>query len=936
MITNNYNSNSSYSLNGLSRIFLIIDNITTEIQGLKSASYDCQVNDDGAYTFTHTLTIGLHTTAYNLIKELINQDISFAFVTKNGDKFILKEKCLLTYNFSVGNQSEFTITLQTPSKQPIIAVDNIVVDEVIQLESCGYLSSKIDSVLLGETGKCSVSIGDDDFVVNGKLHSVLTLKNSTQYTETLNEDGIYEQTLTFNVPFSTYYYALGYGLLQFPENSFYALLHTTDLNFILAGFGDGLQPSYSINSSSENNIISITLSLSSTSFNGVHSKNYTLNEQDKFTYLPVDNYCINGLNVNTLINKVGTNEYLCFSGFEELYKDYNIVGTYSNPYSTEFGIKLYNEGVQCNDLDECVIYGLPSKIDFTPNSTSKQYTVQTDCSLSFSSGNNAVVTYSNNTLTISNQTASGAYQIVCTDSNSYKHTIFCTVHQYEERQREIQHIDAFDNTVNLVLSESITDVYDIITNGLNYETNRDGNGYFVHIPANAFPEEKEYVITVQYQEKPITEVFTIIQQGSYSIYVIDGSEQCIGTDKWAMANRLIGVSEDEISGDDGYVQAYMIEKNCVDCLHIKGSQTIEDNINLFGKIHNVVEFGTFDNKYINKVISTNVVAEDDAYVPEMTWHVDKEMVRCIEGQTVYMEVLYITVYGVKYRTEYAKPSTVIAEDSNLCSFVVPESDTLKYKWAETDDEICTDAISVNCTSATTVPYQAGDPSTYICKDGYIYSIENQYISKECDNKYEFAGSFPLTKKSGRKSTACGWYEVGDFDIVMLNDDETYIQTAFYDGIITESAYKNDTDFVRLDIGSMIYKVDFQAFYGCNRLSTLNLTNVQHIDEQSFANCKLQEVILPEICSYIGLGAFANNELTMIQIPESVKIIESEAFSNNPITEIYFFGTNPPQLRDDTVFSKNTIQKVHIPINAVNSFENFIDYYLGDAEVIRDL
>ena len=937
MITNNYLSNSSYSLNGLSRIFLIINDITTEIQGYRSASYDCQVDDDGAYTFTHTLTIGLHTTAYNLIKDIINKDISFAFVTKNGDKYVLKEICLLTYNFSVGNQSEFTITLQTPSKQPIISIDNIVTDEVIQLESCGYLSSKIDSVLLGETGKCSVSIGDDDFVVNGKLHSVKALKNSIQYTETLNEDGIYEQIVTFNVPFNSYYYALGYGLLQFPDNNYYALLHTTDSNFILSGHKEGLSASYSINSNSENNIISITLSLYSTSFNGVHSKNYTLNEQDKFTFLPIDNYCIDGLNINTLINKVGTNEYLCFSGFEELYKDYNITGTYDNPYSTEYGIKLYNEGVQCNEQDECIIYGLPSKIDFTPNSTSKQYTVQSDCSLSFSSGDNAVVTYANDILTISNQISSGSYQIICTDSNGYKHPIFCTVHQYEERQRETQYVDAYDNTVNIILSESITDVYDINTNGLNYETNRDGNGYFVQIPANAFSEEKEYVITVQYGELPIIEVFTIIQKGSYSIYIIDGNEQCILNDKWAMANRLIGVTEENISGYDGYVQAYLIEKNCVDCLHIKGSQTIEDNINLFGKIHEVIEYGTLDNKYINKVINTNTVAKDDAYVPEKTeWKIDEDMIRCIEGQAVYLEVLYITVYGETYRTEYTKPSTVIAEDSNLCSFVVPESDTLKYKWAETDDEICTDAISINCTSSTTVPYQSGDPSTYICKDGYIYSIKNEYISKDCNNKYEFAGSYPSNKISGRKSIACGWYNTNDFEVVMLNDDNTYVQLSYYDGIVSSEAHKNDTDFVRLDIGSMIYKIDFQAFYGCNRMSTLNLSNVQYIDEQAFADCKLQDVIFPEICRYIGVGAFQNNELSVLQIPESVTTIESEAFANNPIVEVYFYGVNPPQLRDDTVFSKNTIQKVHIPQNAVNSFENFVDYYLGNAEVIRDL
>lgn len=935
MITNNYLSNSSYSLNGLSRIFLIINDITTEIQGFRSATYECQTNEDGTFTFNHSLTINLPTTSYHLIKELFNKEIRFAFVTKNGDSFKIIEKCLLTYNFSIGEQPQFQITLQTPSNHPIISIDNVVTDEILQLESCGYLSSKVDSLQLGETGKCSVSIGsDDDFVVNGKLHNINFLKNSINYTESFDGE-TFNQSVTFNVPFNTYYYALGYGLLQFPENSYFALLHTTDLNFILAGFGDGLQSSYSIQSSNEGNIISITLSSISTSFNGVHSKNYTLNETENFQYLPIDNYCIDGVNVNTLINKVGTNEYLCFEGFEELYSNYNITGTYDNVYSTEFGIKLFNESVQCNEKDECLIYGLPSKIDFTPNSTSKQYTVQSDCSLSFSSGDNAVVTYANDVLTISNQISSGSYQIICTDSNGYKHPIFCTVHQYEERDRGIQEIDSLGGTVNIILSESITDVYDINTNGLQYQTNRDGNGYLLIIPTNASPEEKHFEVTVQYQEFPIIERFSIIQSGSFAINIIDGTEQCIGNDKWAMAQHLIGETEDNISGSDGYIKAYMIEKNCVDCLQVIGSQTIEDNINLFGRIHEVVEYGLSDGSYVYKVQNTNIFADEAAYVPEsMEWIVDEDMVRCFEGTEKYLEILHITVYGETYRTNYTKPSNILAENSDVCSFITP-SNTIKYKWATTDEDICTDAISINCTSSSTVSYIAGDPSTYLCQDGYIYTIINEYISKDCDNTYEFAGSYPSSKISGRKSIACGWYDMNDFDVVMLNDDDTYVQLTYYDGVIPSEAHKNDTDFVRLDIGSMIYKIDFQAFYGCSRLSNVNLSNVQYIDEQAFTNCKLQDINLPEICRYIGVGAFQNNELSVLQIPESVKTIESEAFANNPITEVYFFGKTPPTLRDDTVFSKGGNGTLHCPYGSKDTYTNFTDYYFGGNWAVVD-
>jgi hypothetical protein len=83
--------------------------------------------------------------------------------------------------------------------------------------------------------------------------------NPSSFIFTDSYDGKeFSQTISFQIPFDAYIYYFHYNLLEYLNNRYYALIETTNGNYIISGFKDGLFPSYTIN---QDNIITIELKL---------------------------------------------------------------------------------------------------------------------------------------------------------------------------------------------------------------------------------------------------------------------------------------------------------------------------------------------------------------------------------------------------------------------------------------------------------------------------------------------------------------------------------------------------------------------------------------------------------------------------------------------------------------------------------------------------
>ncbi len=90
------------------------------------------------------------------------------------------------------------------------------------------------------------------------------------------------------------------------------------------------------------------------------------------------------------------------------------------------------------------------------------------------------------------------------------------------------------------------------------------------------------------------------------------------------------------------------------------------------------------------------------------------------------------------------------------------------------------------------------------------------------------------------------------------------------------------------IAGMGVKISANAFYGCNKLSYINLENVTEIGTCAFQNCgELKQVDL-KIVLTIGVSAFKSSGLSEIVLPECLESFHCSAFDKLHIKKLKLF------------------------------------------------
>lgn len=432
MLTNDYEIQKEYSIGGLTNdvyffpfnrdiIKYTLDDgednaLATELNDIcyymfcESATLSVETSiDNNAFKFHKILTLSLYEreneTFYNIIENIISNNWLVVVKNKKGEKFIVNAEFKLhsSYNYSfsdsnVGNVC--TLQMEVYENIPTIAYNgDLNARHSFRDGSCvGYNYGSVKNLKMAQLNKVRIDYKNDEFEIVASqkpspsmkraIFDIEWLKGSFTFTDEYKEDK-YTQTLTFSIPFEHYKYYFHYNLLEFMENKYVAFFQTTNGNTVLGGFREGLFPSYSVQTSEQNNTpntIKITLTASYTTFSTLNQdRETTITNIDKITYKVIETACFGSKVVNVLLqeyrNDEPTNNYYKYYGY--YIEGYHIVDEY-DLYSTKFGISIISSEYRCSSSYDtlCTYDGIPQSIYLKPNE-SMSFTYQSDCILSF-------------------------------------------------------------------------------------------------------------------------------------------------------------------------------------------------------------------------------------------------------------------------------------------------------------------------------------------------------------------------------------------------------------------------------------------------------------------------------------------------------------------------------------------------------------------------
>lgn len=275
-MVDNYLQGCGYNIPRLkSHIFIFDDSILRYINvdnGLDDASilnapsvltgfsinFSEETSLDERYKFSKELNISVNDKVD--VKELFNgryyvivEDLEGNYYLTNSD---FKYKYTYNYTLSEGvNQTD--ITLQTDSNFPLLKIDM----PKIAVNACKtYKYVHIKQLQMIEVEKAKWSNYDRQLTISESLKTVDFNRNSLSFNESFDGERV-TATLSFNMPLKSANESWPYNLLEFQENKYTAVITTDENKQLITGIYTGLQPSYNINGSDneDGNIYEITL-----------------------------------------------------------------------------------------------------------------------------------------------------------------------------------------------------------------------------------------------------------------------------------------------------------------------------------------------------------------------------------------------------------------------------------------------------------------------------------------------------------------------------------------------------------------------------------------------------------------------------------------------------------------------------------------------------
>lgn len=333
----------------------------------------------------------------------------------------------------------------------------------------------------------------------------------------------------------------------------------------------------------------------------------------------------------------------------------------------------------------------------------------------------------------------------------------------------------------------------------------------------------------------------------------------------------------------------------------------------------------------------------------------------------------LTVNGVEYQVSKIM-SYAFSNDSyglNIRSITIPntikEIEHSAFKNSECLEEVIFESnskltsVGNDCFNGCTSLYKINSNSLGHCNipdsvtnlGSYLYNFTN-LTSISLPNNLSSLGSNVFTG-SGIKNIS----------ISSSNNYFTVENNTLYDK--NKETLIFSPDIQSLVVPSTVTKIQEYAFYNNEKLNSVNLSNVEVIEECAFANCSNLTTItggdniayanktsfintswfdnrtditilgktlidykgttsayeIPESISYIGIGAFESEELEALYIDSNVEIIGRLAFTScESLNNVYITDVCSFALYNNS-FNENT--NIFVPANFYNDYKNNIDY-----------
>ena len=809
----------------------ITDNAKSHRIYCDSIEYNSTSSIDNRFSFDNQLTVNLFETKnksnYKLLDKIINGNWMVVIKNSNNESFIInvENPIMVKYDNSFTDNNEpnkLKLTFASLTNIPTLHITNSInyADTWRDID-CEYINNRISSLQLIEYDKCKIKFNKEDFELIQDNYSLKTIQftpSSMSFVDSF--DGReFKQQLTFKIPFNAYKYYFHYNILEFIYNKYIGIIQTMNGNIILSGYMNGLFPSYTIASNSDENSITINLNASYTSNYVVATDRFDSIVNKTFIYKKVQGECINNLYTVTLIRKYNMDntpldEYCCLEGMQDRYKNYNIIETYDR-FTTKYGIPLIDYSINCQPT-ECIVNGLPNMINLTNINENKCYNVTSECQITLGFDNQIInATYIDNQLCVKAIKEFTSTRLsVNTPDNA---TRYVTVNYNSSDNVNITHnINAKQQVVNIIPLKPISQVKSI-TSDVNYNNNPNGNGYQLNIDENTETIHKQYKFDIQYNDNTI-ESHIIVQDRMYYKYINNGKTICDENNNlYEEIDKYKGYDSTNIDIFVEHIRGNLIETNSSVCGDYTEELTEEyvcvDNI-----LYRVVRLTQRQRPLREAVVidtylqyvSDNCEDKPNEGATSTEFRVNREKSICVDGKGYYIEEKWAEYKGNWYvlRPYVTRPSNQLSNDV-ICDVIEGGSNKTMIRWVDSNETYCLiGEQQINCTSAVT---------EYVCEGIDKYKITTKYVSPLCNGQW-IIDDIPTKELFEKNSIDCGYVPPVDlafeYDTSSIQDLTYTLNNKKYTA--TTSPYS--TSLQELGIDTLTNMHDM--FFNCKNLTKL--------------------------------------------------------------------------------------------------------------------
>lgn len=311
---------------------------------------------------------------------------------KNGDGRVVlvttEFPAAVTYEYNLSSSDDTTrYTFAVGDNIPSTFVDYNGITTRIADDVCSYFSPDIElSYILTKFINVN-ELTDRAVIYDGQWDTIKAIRNSVEVNESLSNDR-YTKTISFRILHTNdWQYLIG----EFENNLYTVKVNSHKTKNLYVGNEFGLQPLYSI----DGNVVTITL----TEIANIPLVRLTNEEKSQIVghrYIKTDfDPCSANERAQYVLrekvdgNGNGTGEYECYTGYENIFDDYNITGTFSDIYT------YYNAA--CKSENCTISTEIPPRIVFFDcwgqnNNKKNQFAFRADCDWEVISGSSVTPT----------------------------------------------------------------------------------------------------------------------------------------------------------------------------------------------------------------------------------------------------------------------------------------------------------------------------------------------------------------------------------------------------------------------------------------------------------------------------------------------------------------------------------------------------------------